>query len=201
MHGAGERGSDNEKQLVHGVSLFLKPENRKNYPCIVLAPQCRAGSYWGSVQVNREKAPFTLDFDYRRRITPDLRLAIELLKKVLKKEGGDRDRVYITGLSMGGMGTFEAVYRFPKLFAAAAPVCGGGDVARYSKKAARVPFWVFHGDRDNVVEPRHSRDMVARLKQLGAAVKYTEYPGVGHDSWNPAYAEADFLKWLFSLEK
>ena len=102
---------------------------------------------------------------------------------------------------MGGMGTFEAVYRAPGLFAAAAPICGGGDVARYDKRVRKVPFWVFHGDADAVVGVKQSRDMVAKLKTLRNKVKYTEYPGVNHNSWDNAFAETDFLAWMFAQRK
>jgi predicted peptidase len=198
LHGAGERGNDNEKQLVHGAKLFLTAENRKNFPAIVIAPQCPAENYWGSVSVDRTTSPFTLSFDYSRPATTALSAAIELAKKIIAEEGVDKKRVYITGLSMGGMGTFEAVYRYPKLFAAAAPVCGGGDASRYTKQAAKIPFWIFHGDADAVVSVNESRAMVSKLKSLKASVKYTEYGGVNHNSWDNAFAEPDFVKWLLS---
>ena len=99
---------------------------------------------------------------------------------------------------MGGMGTFEAVYREPKLFAAAAPICGGGDTKAYSKQSARVPFRIFHGADDAVVAVNLSRDMVGRLKELNASVQYIEYPGVNHNSWDNAFAEPDFLGWFFA---
>ncbi len=201
LHGGGERGSDNTSQLKNGAALFLKPEHRRDFPCIVIAPQCPANSYWASVQFNRDKYPLVLHFDYGLPVTPPLHSAIDLLKKVVKKEGGDKKRVYITGLSMGGMGTFEAVYRYPKLFAAAMPICGGGDLKMYSKKAAKVPFRIFHGDVDGVIEVKNSREMVQRLKELGADVQYMEYPGVNHNSWENAFAEPDFLSWMFSRRR
>ncbi|MCW5911734.1 MAG: prolyl oligopeptidase family serine peptidase [Cyclobacteriaceae bacterium] len=197
LHGAGERGNDNEKQLVHGARLFLKEENRKNFPAIVVIPQCPADNYWGSVTVDRSTSPLTLSFDYSRPETTALGAAIELVKKIVAEEGVNKKRVYITGLSMGGMGTFEAVYRYPKLFAAAAPICGGGDAARYTRQAAKVPFWIFHGDQDGLVQVSESRTMVEKLKSLKASVKYTEYGGVNHNSWDHAFAEPDFVSWLF----
>ena len=102
---------------------------------------------------------------------------------------------------MGGMGTFEAVQRFPKLFAAAAPVCGGGNAQAYKKKQAKIPFWIFHGDVDGVVKVEHSREMNKRLQELNANVKYSEYPGVNHNSWENAYAESEFLSWMFSKRR
>ena len=201
LHGAGERGEENEKQLVHGMSLFLKESNRKDYPCIVLAPQCPKDSYWSSVKTDRSSQFIKRDFNYKRKRTTSLQMAIELVQNVIKREAVDQDRVYITGLSMGAMGAFEAVYHHPKLFAAAAPICGGGDEVAYQKKHAQIPFWIFHGDADRVVDVSYSHKMYVRLKELQAAVKYTEYPNVGHDSWNNAYKEANFLQWMFGAKR
>jgi predicted peptidase len=202
LHGAGERGSDNEKQLIHGSSLFLKEESRRNFPCIVIFPQCPAEGFWAAVKVDRSQRPLKFEYNYRESdITPSLRLALGLTRSIIAQEAVDPDRVYVTGLSMGGMGTFEAVWRQPKLFAAAAPICGGGDTKAYKKAAARVPFWIFHGASDNVVGVDLSRDMVERLQKLRAEVRYSEYPGVDHNSWDNAFAEQDFLSWMFSQRR
>lgn len=201
LHGGGERGSDNEKHLAHGVKHFLEPVNRQSYPCILLVPQCPEDSYWASVKFERTKYPLDLDFNYEYAITNGLQLAIELTKSVIKSEAVDKDRIYITGLSMGGMGTLEAVYRFPKLFAAAAVVCGGADEMAFQKKHTRIPFWLFHGEADQVISVENSREMVAHLKSLGADIKYTEYPGVNHNSWEKAYADPELFKWLFIQKK
>jgi predicted peptidase len=201
LHGGGERGNDNEKQLTHGAKLFLTEENRKNFPAIVIFPQCPTESYWGNVQIDRSTSPITLTFDYSKPETVALQSAIALVKEVIKEEGVDKKRIYITGLSMGGMGTFEAVYRNPKLFAAATPICGGGDVARYDKRVAKIPFRVFHGSVDAVVDVKESQKMVEKLKTLKASVYYTEYPNVNHNSWDNAFAESDFLSWMFSKKR
>lgn len=197
LHGGGERGTDNEKQLTHGVKLFLEAENRKKYPCIVVAPQCMMDSFWPSVKYDRTQRPLQLDFNYENEITRALQATTELTKDIIKKESVDTKAVYITGLSMGGMGTIEMVYRNPGLFAAAAPICGGGDTKGYGKKQANTRFWLFHGDMDAVIEVKHSRAMYERLKELKADVHYTEYPGVNHNSWDNAYAEPGFLAWMF----
>lgn len=198
LHGAGERGNDNEKQLVHGGKLFLADSNRIKYPAIILFPQCPQNSYWSSVKIDRTTQPLTIAFDYASsQITPPLNSAIELTRSYINDGKADRRRVYVTGLSMGGMGTFEAVYREPKLFAAAAPICGGGDTKAYSKQSARVPFRIFHGADDAVVSVDLSRAMVGRLKELNASVQYVEYPDVNHNSWDNAFAEPDFLGWFF----
>lgn len=201
LHGAGERGNDNEKQLTHGAKLFLSEENRTNYQAIVIFPQCAAESYWSSVIIDRTKSPYAFDFDYTRAETEPLKNAIALVKKIVVEESVDKKRIYITGLSMGGMGTFEAVFRYPKIFAAAAPICGGGDTTQYDKRVRKIPFSIYHGDSDVVVGVNESRQMVEKLKSLKAKVVYKEYPGVNHNSWDNAFAEPDYLSWIFSHKK
>ena len=199
LHGAGERGSDNEKHLIHGGKLFLDSALRKKYEAIVVFPQCPAESYWASVQIDRTKTPLALDFDYTRPVTKPLNAAIALVRQLIRDEKVDQRRVYIAGLSMGGMGTFEAVYRNPELFAAALPICGGGDTDSYKK--LKTPFWIFHGADDTVVDVKYSRAMVEKLKDLRVKVKYTEYPDVNHNSWDNAFAEQQFLRWMFKRKK
>lgn len=198
LHGGGERGRDNEKQLVHGSKLFLADSNRKKFPAIVIFPQCPENSYWAVTKINRNVTPFEIKFDYSSPASGPLFAAIELTRQLVTKESIDKHKLYITGMSMGGMGTFEAIYREPKLFAAAIPICGGGDPAFYTRQTARLPFRIFHGDADAVVSVQLSRTMVARLKELKAKkLSYTEYPGVNHNSWDNAFAEPDFLSWMF----
>lgn len=199
LHGAGERGADNEKQLVHGSKLFLDSAVRKKYEAIVVFPQCPEDSYWSSVTIDRNKTPLALKFDYTRPATQPLKAAIELVQDMTRQGNVNEDRVYITGLSMGGMGTFEAVHRYPDLFAAALPICGGGDTDHYKK--VKTPFWVFHGSDDAVVDVDYSKAMVHKLEDLDVKVKYTEYPGVNHNSWDSAFAEPDFLKWMFKKKR
>lgn len=201
LHGAGERGDDNEKQLVHGSKLFVTEENRKQYPAIVVFPQCPENGFWSSVQVDRMKKPAEFRFDYSQKETSSMTAVVELLGKLIKNEAVDGRRVYVTGLSMGGMGTFEMVYRHPEFFAAAMPICGGGDVVSYDKRVKKIPFWVFHGDADPVVNVKLSRDMVAKLREIRAKVKYSEYPGALHNSWDNAFAEKEFLSWMFRQRK
>lgn len=201
LHGAGERGNDNEKQLVHGASLFLNEQNRKTFPAYVFFPQCPESDYWASVAIDRSTYPLQLDFDYSRPITKSLRLVIELINRSIHTMNVDTSRIYIVGLSMGGMGTFEAVYQHTNLFAAAAPICGGGDVERYAAQKTTLPFWIFHGSADSVVEVKHSRQMAEVLNQLSTSFQYTEYEGVGHNSWENTFAEKEFLPWLFAQKR
>lgn len=202
LHGAGERGSDNNAELVHGATLFLADSNRKKFPCIVIFPQCPANNFWNSGKLEFSHSPLQLTFDYvsNPELWP-LHSAIALTKEIAEKESVDHSRIYISGLSMGGMGTFEAVYRYPDLFAAAMPICGGGDTTHYDKRVLKTSFWVFHGDADGAVRVEESRNMVNKLKALHANVNYTEYPGVNHNSWDNAFAEPAFLSWMFSQRK
>jgi len=201
LHGAGERGRDNEKQLTWGSKLFITEENRKNFPAIVVIPQCPEESFWAVMKTDQTKQPPVRTFDYTVEPNWPLAAANELVKKLSNEEGVDKKQIFISGLSMGGMGTFESVYRYPDLYAAALPICGGGDVNHYDKRVAKVPFWIFHGDADAVVNPQLSRDMVEKLKSLKAEVKYSEYPGVNHNSWENAFAEKDYLSWMLQHKK
>ncbi len=201
LHGAGERGTDNNKQLIHGAKLFIVDSNRANFPAIVVFPQCPEESFWAAAKFDRSKKPFSLEFDYTTAANWPLLAAQKLTAQLLLEEAVDKKKVYITGLSMGGMGTFEMVYRFPKLFAAALPICGGGDVKHYDKRIKKTAFWVFHGDADNVVDVKLSQQMVEKLNQIAASVKYTEYAGVNHNSWDNAFTDANFLKWMFSKKR
>ena len=112
----------------------------------------------------------------------------------------DAKRIYITGLSMGGYGVWDAVARRPELFAAAVPICGGGDPA-LAKQMQTVAIWAFHGADDKAVTVERSRQMVEALKAVGAAPKYTEYPGVGHNSWEKTYSDLAMYEWLFAQSK
>jgi predicted peptidase len=197
LHGSGERGKDNEKQLVHGAKLFLKEDVQREFPAIVIFPQCPEESYWSSVNVDRTVTPYKMSFDYKTQITWPLAATYELLKWIVKEEAVAKNQIYVGGLSMGGMGSFELVYRFPTVFAAAVPICGGGDDVLYDERVKKTAFRIFHGGADPVVLVEQSEKMVTKLKSLKAKVLYKEYPGVGHDSWNNAFAEPDFIGWMF----
>jgi len=199
LHGAGERGKDNARQLTHGSSLFIN--HRTNYPAIVIFPQCPEGSYWSAVTIDRNRQPFDFRFHYDQPPTKPFQAAIALTQSFIREKKADKNRIYIMGLSMGGMGTFEAIHRYPKMFAAALPICGAGDDENYHRKARRVPFWVFHGAEDSVVGVQESRQMVEKLKKIGAKVLYSEYPGVDHASWDNAFQEDALLPWMFDQHR
>jgi predicted peptidase len=201
LHGAGERGNDNESQLLHGGKLFLKEDIRKNFPAIVVFPQCPQKGFWAKVNFNAEKdgQRFFL-FDPTAEATPAMKLAQDLLREIIRKYPVEKSQVYVAGLSMGGMGTFEIVRRNPGLFAAAIPICGGGDPSS-AKRTTRTKWWVFHGAKDNVVPSKYSDEMVDALKKAKASVKYTLYPDADHNSWDAAFAEPELLSWLFAQHK
>jgi predicted peptidase len=194
LHGAGERGTDNTKQLVHGMADFASDKIMADYPAYVIAPQCPDEKQWVEV-------PWTLDeHTMPEKLSVPLRQTLELIAVLQKELPIDADRIYITGLSMGGFGAWDCIQREPKLFAACAPVCSGGD-ASLAAKIKDVPIWAFHGDQDGVVKVRRSRDMVAALKAAGGKPKYTEYKGVGHDSWTATYRDPELYKWMFAQKR
>ena len=194
LHGAGERGDDNEKQLVHGMNDFASDEIMAKYPAFVIAPQCPSGEAWGGI--NRlAKTPTPAD-----QLAPALAATLQAAAEVQNEFSIDDQRIYITGLSMGGFGTFSALTNRPELFAAAAIICGGGETAMASK-FKHVPIWAFHGADDKTVPAERSREMIEALKAAGAAPKYTEYPGVGHNSWAQTYADPALYEWLFAQRK
>ncbi len=201
MHGAGERGRDNEKQLVHGAKLFLSDEARKKYPAIVVFPQCPANSFWSNVDFKTDadgKRVFI--FSDNKPPTTAMRLAQELLHQLIAAYPVEKKQIYVAGLSMGGMGTFEIARRNPGLFAAAIPICGGGAIST-AKDLKTTHWWVFHGAKDNVVPLSNSEEMVKALEDVKAQVKFTVYPEAGHNSWDQAFAEPGLLNWLFSKHK
>ncbi|MBC2838109.1 dienelactone hydrolase family protein [Robiginitalea sp. SC105] len=201
LHGGGERGSDNEKQLTHGSGLFTSPVNRGAFPAIVLAPQCAASDYWAQVDLDRSSYPIGLEFHYEKGPTRSLGLVMDLLEQYRKAPYVDADRIYVMGLSMGGMGTFELLHRLPGVFAAAIPICGAGVPETVGGYAGKIPLWIFHGAVDQVIAPEHSLDMVQALFDAGARPGFTLYDRVNHNSWDYAFAEPELLPWLFSHRK
>ncbi len=194
LHGAGERGDNNEAQLVHGMKDFAK--RQETNPAFVIAPQCPSGKKWVEVDWSGDRHTMP------EQPSESLALCRELIDSMIKDLPIDTSRIYVTGLSMGGYGTFDAATRWPELFAAAAPVCGGGDDAESAiAKLKSVPLWIAHGDADRAVSVERSRMMVSALKKVGVEPHYIEMPKVGHDSWTATYSNDEFHKWLFSQQR
>ena len=174
LHGSGERGSDLSKVKVHGPPKIV--EQKKDFPFIVLSPQCPEGKWW----------------------QPEVLVA--LLDDIAEKYDVDKTRVYLTGLSMGGYGTWETAITYPDRFAAIAPICGGG--TKYRVNALKdTPTWVFHGEDDQAVPIVRSEEMVNALKDAGGDVQFTRYPNVGHDSWTAAYDDPKLYEWFLSHKR
>lgn len=201
LHGAGERGSDNKKQLVHGSSLFESDENRAKFPAIVVFPQCPRDDYWANAKVDRSTKPISLTFPQNIEATKSMKLAMSLLDEITAKNYIDNSRIYIGGLSMGGMGTFEMLYRKPNTFAAAFAICGAGNPESTEAYAKTTPIWVFHGANDDVVNPQASLEMVEGLLKYGGKPNFSLFGKDNHNSWDSAFAEPDLLPWLFSKSK
>ncbi len=199
LHGGGERGNDNEKQLLHGVGIFAQLQDQ--FPCVVVAPQCAEDSYWASVRFDRDTYPLQFDFNYTYPLTSGLDLAMQLLEEIKSAYSVDPAKIYITGLSMGGMGALEAAFRFPETFACVVAVCGGADLVAYDDWRDPIPTWLFHGDIDGVISVEHSRRLHRRLTSNFNNVIYTEYPGVNHNSWEDAYAEPQLVPWMFAQKR
>ena len=185
LHGGGGRGVDNLKQIEGGngffVDLFTKPESQAEHPCFVLAPQSHDEGW--------------VEYDH---ITPStqLGLVLELLETLQKEYSIDEHRLYVLGQSLGGFGTFAIISERPDLFAAAVPICSGGDESR-AQQIASLPIWVFHGEKDEAVSVERSRRMVAAMKRAGGKPKYTEYSGEGHIIWGRVVNEPELLPWMF----
>lgn len=194
LHGAGERGDNNKAQLVHGMNDFASDEVMSKYPAFVVAPQCPNDKKWVEVDWSAMKhtAP--------AKPSESLQLSFETLTALQKEFSIDAKKIYVTGLSMGGYGTWDAAERRPDYFAAAAPICGGGDVGN-AKQLTKIPIWAFHGDQDTAVKVERSRDMIAAIKAAGGEPKYTEYKGVAHNSWSQTYSNPEFYAWLFAQER
>jgi predicted peptidase len=200
LHGSGEKGNDNEKQLLHGGNLFLRDDIRSSFPAIVVFPQCPEGSRWANYRLldSAGKKAFVLQKDLPPSKTM---LLLEALLQQFKKDFRLQDKkLYVGGLSMGGMGTFEITRRNPKLFAAAFPICGAAD-ASSAKGVKKISWWIFHGGKDDVVPAASSIEMADALKKAGADVRLTIYPEATHNSWDSAFAEKDLLPWMFSKHK
>lgn len=192
FHGMGSVGSDNRAQLNLAGKFSKAAQSRT--PCFVLAPQCPKDARWVNSEWAAERYPFQAE------PTWPMGLAMELIEHILRSYPVDPARLYVGGASMGGFATWDILARCSGKFAAGFPICGGGDVATVARLAP-VPLWVFHGAQDTCVPVAASRAMVAALQAAGARPRYTEYPAVRHDSWQPALATPELYDWLFGNTK
>lgn len=200
LHGYGERGDTGLLQTDVGLGHAIR-DYSGNFPFVVVMPQCRAEKDTTWINPTMEAQ------------------ALAALEASIKEFHGDRTRVYLTGLSMGGYGTWDLAAKDPKLFAAYVPICGGirgpagfsqlhvalvddpkvsDPYAETARRVGKIPVWIFHGGADDSVPAEESRKMASALQTAGASVKYTEYPGIGHNSWDKAYAEPGLLEWLLA---
>lgn len=199
LHGSGERGDDNRKQLAVGLGPYVE-KHADEFPAIVVFPQAPENTEWHD----------------------NLAMTLAAVDAATREFGGDPDRTYLTGMSMGGYGTWEFALREPRRFAALVPVCGGivgpdrrptlqvtpvagvaDPFAEVARRLHDVPVWIFHGARDDVVPPEQSRTMAAALQAAGATqARYTEFPDANHNSWDPAYSQTPELwPWLFAQRR
>jgi predicted peptidase len=174
LHGAGERGDDVERVGIHGPLKHVR--QGESFPFIIVAPQVPEFERW---TVHRLDA---------------------VMDEIRERYRVDESRMYLTGLSMGGYGSWDYAMARPELFAAVAPICGGGQ-AHYACVLKDIPVWAFHGAQDNVVPVERTREMITALELCEADVRYTEYPDAGHDSWTETYANPEFYEWLLAKTK
>ncbi len=174
LHGAGERGDDLDRVAIHWPPKIAAAAKIENFPFVVVAPQCKKGTVW----------------------SPDAVLA--LVDHAANTYRVDPDRIYLTGLSMGGFGTWETAAHAPERFAAIVPVCGGGSFIDAWNLRDKVPVWAFHGGADKTVPPAESKRLVEAIQKFGGEAKLTIYDGVGHNSWDRAYAEPELWTWLLA---
>lgn len=191
LHGAGNRGTDNEKHL-YPISLWFRNENNPVYNAIVIAPQCPENRQW----VDAEWLPGVYSVDQFQE-TDELKAVLAILERVMEFCNIDEDRVYVTGESMGGYAAWDLLTRHGARFAAGVPICGGVDVSK-ANLLKRIPIWLFHGSEDKEVLPEGSRLIYAQIRKLGGEeIRYTEYNGVAHNAWDFANLDTEMHEWLF----
>jgi predicted peptidase len=196
LHGAGERGDDNRLQLKYFPEMMAQAEYREKYPCFIIAPQCRERQSWAGF--GRRLSGSGIETN---KPSDELKVVMQILDKPIKEEPIDTQRLYLTGLSMGGYGAWDWAIREPDRFAAIVPICGGGDDTK-ADRLVKLPIWAVHGDEDEAVPVERSRTLIAAIKKAGGNPKYTELKGVGHNSWTPAYTDPDgVVKWMFEQRK
>lgn len=195
LHGSGERGSDNEKQLTHGASTFSNPANADKYPSFVVFPQCKERTWTDkfSAQSFMPGAP-------EPQVSKQEEAIVDMINELVAEYPIDKNRIYIVGISMGGIATYDLVCRYPDLFAAAVPICGAVNPDRLVE-ARDVNFMIFHGEEDDEIPSICGREAYKSLNAAGANVDYIEFAGMGHDCWSSAFNYPNLLPWLYSQSK
>lgn len=202
LHGSGERGSDNQKQLVHGSQFFTSTLRDKNQAAMIVFPQCAADDYWANIDRQaRQDGSISFDFKADGSPTKSMQLLMSLIDSLIQLDYIDKSRIYVGGLSMGGMGTFELLWRRPEAFAAAFPICGGGNPETVKAYNPNTAVWIFHGQADAIVLPEYSINMFKSMQQITMPVKLSLYPEYGHNVWDAVFQDQEFLEWLFSKRK
>jgi len=191
LHGAGSVGKDNKMQISEwskpGTHLWTTAENVSKHPTFVVAPQCPDDqTCWDDPSAGA--------------LGKELVLVLDILDSLQKEFSIDAQRLYVAGQSMGGYGTWSLITKRPNLFAAAIPLCGGGNPS-FAAKAAKTPIWAFHGDVDDNVPVSETRNMIAALRKSGGNPKYTEYKGLGHEIWDRVFKEPGLVEWLFAQHR
>ncbi|MFZ4765271.1 MAG: prolyl oligopeptidase family serine peptidase [Roseimicrobium sp.] len=180
LHGAGQSGDDNTSQMGGATTAFSKPENQAERPCFILAPQCPSR-----------------EIGWKNEVAQNL---MALIADLVEELPIDEARLYLTGSSMGGSGTWSTIARWPDVFACAVPLCGGGD-PKMAEPMKGVPIWVFHGDKDDMVPVDRSRTMNAALKAVGGNIQYSELAGEGHSISGVVYGKPELHTWMFQQRK
>jgi len=178
LHGMGERGDDGLRQASVGIGKAIR-EHPERFPCIVVMPQCQPGQNWQG---------------------PMLDMALRTVDDAVAEYNIDQDRIVLSGLSMGGFGTWLLGATHTDRFSCLVPICGGGDPTA-AEKLAKLPVWCWHGAADEAVSVDRSREMIRWIRQAGGNVKYTELPGVGHNSWDTAYGDPELVAWMLAQKR
>lgn len=196
MHGLGEIGTNNVRQLVNGGPQLLAYIANQGHKAVFIAPQCPSGHLW------MECKPWQMyPWKLQDQVATPIATALELIEKTIKDEPVDPSRVYVTGMSMGGFATWELITRRPDLFACAVPICSGGDPAQ-AAKLKDLPIWTTHCADDGVVKPEFNRDMVKGFWDIKARnIRYTEFWKGGHNAWTPTLSDRAVLNWMFAQKK
>lgn len=194
LHGSGERGTDNTAQLKHGVLPIIENAAKLGTPCFLIAPQCPADRWWAPIDRS------TMRLSAADKPNALLEAVLALVDETLRTQPVDPKRFHVTGISMGGFATWDLLGRAPGKIASAMPVCGGGDPS-LAARFKDIPIRVIHGEADEVVPAKCSREMIEALEKAGAKPASDFYPGVGHDSWTRTYADPEMVRWLLSHRK